>query len=272
MTRNLKTAREEMLVKQRMEEELKTAQSIQSTLLPESLPEIETLEFGAYYLAQTESGGDYYDFIDLENGSLGIAMADVSGHGVGAGMVMGMTRTLLHTYCQKTDDSKKIFESINKYLYENTASNYFVTMFYSILNLSTLKMKFTSAGHSPGVILRDKKLMELPAGGIALGATSNTTMSPLTEKKEVQLQKGDYFIQYTDGVDEAMDAKNNEFGVDRFHKALLDNYGKHPQQMIESVINTLNKFTGNVQQHDDITMIIIRIKSVSYTHLRAHET
>jgi len=260
MTLNLKKGREEMLIKQRMEEELKTAQDIQSTLLPEVFPEISGIEYGAFYSAQSESGGDYYDFIDLGDNRLGIAIADVSGHGVGAGMVMGMTRTLLHTYCKKTDNSKKIFEQINEYLYENTASNFFVTMFYAILDLNSMTMKFTSGGHSPGIILRNNKLMELPAGGIALGATSNTTLSPLTDIKEIKLQKGDCFIQYTDGVDEAMDSGRNEYGVERFHQALIANSGKSPQKIIDSVIQDLNRFTGKIPQHDDITLISLKIQ------------
>ncbi|MCP4137902.1 MAG: SpoIIE family protein phosphatase [bacterium] len=259
MTGNLKKAQSEMLIKQRMEEELKTAEQIQATLLPEQLPEVKGIEFGAFYSAQTESGGDYYDVIDLGNKSLGITVADVSGHGVGSGLVMAMTRTLLHTYCKKTANSKKILEIINDYLYENTASNYFVTMFYGVLNLATLKLNYTSAGHNQGILLRKNNLKELPGGGIALGAASNATFTPLADIKELQLQKGDYFIQATDGIDEAMDADNNEFGLERFHKALMENYGKSSQEMVDGVIKKVNKFTGKTPQHDDVTIIILRV-------------
>ena len=158
MTGNLKKAQEMKIEKMRMERELITAQQIQTALLPETLPHIKGMDFAAYYAAQTESGGDYYDFIDLGAGQLGITIADVSGHGVGSGLVMAMTRTLLHTYSQKILNTKKIFEIINDYLKKNTASNYFVTMFYGILNTETLKLTYSSAGHCQPLLIRDGKI------------------------------------------------------------------------------------------------------------------
>jgi serine phosphatase RsbU (regulator of sigma subunit) len=260
MTANLKKAESMKIEKIRMERELQTAQQIQAALLPEKLPVIKGMEFGAFYSAQTESGGDYYDFINLGDGQMGITIADVSGHGVGSGLVMAMTRTLLHTYCTKTINTKKIFEIINEYLKENTASNYFVTMFYGILNLNTFKFTYSSAGHCQPILIRNGSIRQMPAGGTALGVISGDMFSKTIEIKEAQLQKGDYFVQYTDGVDEAMDAKGNEFGHDRFQKALLANDGKTPQEMIKSVVKEINAFTGNIPQHDDITMIIFKIR------------
>ncbi len=259
MTENLKKAEDIKIEKVRMEKELLTAQQIQAALLPAALPELKGVEFGAYYSAQTESGGDYYDCIDLNKDQVGITIADVSGHGVGSGLVMAMTRTLLHTYCMKTTNTKKILESINEYLKNNTASNYFVTMFYGILNLQSMKMSYSSAGHCEPILIRNGKIHNFAAGGIALGVISGETFSKAIDIKELTLQKGDYFVQYTDGVDEAMDADNNEFGMDRFHKALLAHEGKHPQEMTISVIKEIDTFTGAIPQHDDITMIIIRI-------------
>ncbi len=260
MTGNLKKAQEMKIEKMRMERELITAQQIQAALLPESLPQIMGMEFAAFYSAQTESGGDYYDFIDLGTNHLGITIADVSGHGVGSGLVMAMTRTLLHTYSQKILNTKKIFEIINDYLQKNTASNYFVTMFYGIFNTVTLKLTYSSAGHCLPVLIRDGKIRQLPAGGIALGATSNEMFLKLIDIKEIQLQKGDYFIQYTDGIDEAMNASKQEYGLDRFQKSLLENCNKSPEDLIKSVIEDINVFTGNIPQHDDITMIVFKIR------------
>ncbi|MCU0846450.1 MAG: SpoIIE family protein phosphatase [Spirochaetes bacterium] len=261
MTINLKKAQDQMLEKQRMENELKTAQEIQETLLPKEFPKMPRLDFAAYYSAQTESGGDYYDFIPLGGNSIGLAIADVSGHGVGSGLVMAMTRTLLHTYCDKTNNPKKIMEIMNEYLKENTASNYFVTMFYGVLDLDNLSLKYTSAGHNPALVIRNKKLIELTAGGIALGAVSNSVFSGLAETREIKLNPGDYLIQYTDGVDEAMDSSDNEYGLERFHQALITGCGKTPETMINGVVDSLNDFTGKIPQHDDITLFAIRIKS-----------
>jgi serine phosphatase RsbU (regulator of sigma subunit) len=260
MTGNLKKAEAMKIEKVRMEKELLTAQQIQAALLPKKFPDIRGVEFGAYYSAQTESGGDYYDFIDIGGGRLGVTIADVSGHGVGSGLVMAMTRTLLHTYCATIASTKKIFEIINDYLKTNTASNYFVTMFYGILTLESLRMTYSSAGHCLPILIRDGRIRQLPAGGMALGVASGDLFSKLTDIKEIQLQRGDYLIQYTDGVDEAMDANRNEFGLERFHKILLTHAGKSPQEMVLEAVKEIDSFTGAIPQHDDITMIIIKIK------------
>ncbi len=259
MTHNLKKAQDEMLIKQRMENELITARQIQAALLPEELPVIPGIQFGAYYAAQTESGGDYYDFINLGDNSFGIAIADVSGHGVGSGLVMAMTRTLLHTYCEKTKNTKKIFEQINTYLKKNTASGYFVTMFYGILDLGSLKLTCSSAGHNPGIVLRNGQLMEIPAGGIALGAASTDLFLKHSEIREIKLNRGDYFIQYTDGIDEAMNSDEEEYGLERFHSVLVNNYGKTPVELVSAVIDDVNRFTKKIPQHDDITLIAFRV-------------
>lgn len=259
MAGNLQKAQELKIEKYRMENELITAQHIQAALLPEKLPSIAGLECGAYYSTQTESGGDYYDFIELGNNLLGIAIADVSGHGVASALVMAMTRTLLHIYCRSTNNTKAIFENINTYLKVNTETNYFVSMFYGILNLDTLQLTFSSAGHNQGIILRDNSLEELPAGGIALGVTDDSTFSALTDTRKKALRRGDYFIQFTDGVNEAVDAEGNEFGLERFYQALLANDGKPPQEMINGVMHSLHKFIGDTTQDDDITIIVFRI-------------
>lgn len=260
MTGNLREAEKEKIVKMRMENELKTAQMIQEALLPENFPELPAISYGSYYSAQSESGGDYYDFIDLEDNKLGITIADVSGHGVGSGLVMAMTRTLLHVFCKKTENTNAIMKNINSYLKENTASNYFVTMFYGILDLNKMKLTYTSAGHNPVLILRDGKINELEAGGIALGATGNEMFSKLSKINEVSLMKNDIIIQTTDGIDEAMNSKDEEFGTERLNKAILKNTGKSPQELINGVIDELNNFTGNIEQHDDITIIAVEIK------------
>ncbi|MFW5807980.1 MAG: SpoIIE family protein phosphatase, partial [Spirochaetota bacterium] len=260
MARNLKRAREEMLEKNRMSDELKTAKAIQSILLPETLPKIKGLRFSAYYTAQTEAGGDYYDFIPLSGNQLAIAVADVSGHGVGSGLVMTMTRTLLHSYCNDVTSPRKLLAILNDHLYNNTAPNYFVTMFYGILSIDTKKLSFASAGHNPSLIVRKRAIKELPAGGIALGAVSNESFERFTTGKSVQLEKGDCFVQYTDGIVEAMNQTGEEYGEERFIATLIANASKGPEKMKEALIDDLKKFTQNTKQHDDITLIIMEVQ------------
>jgi serine phosphatase RsbU (regulator of sigma subunit) len=259
MTLNLKTAQDSLLEKRRMEDELKTAQQIQEALLPSRFPVIPNVEFGSYYAAQTESGGDYYDFIPLADNAVGIVIADVSGHGVGSALVMAMTRTLLHLYAGKSNNPKRILEEINEYLYENTASNFFVSLFFGIIDLPSLKLSYAGAGHHPAIILRNRSFLELDAGGIALGAVSNKTFSRFVENNSLVLERGDYIVEYTDGVVEAVNAGGDEFGKTRLHEALLAEYGAEPQVMVDKVVSAVKNFTGTTPQRDDITLSIVRI-------------
>jgi serine phosphatase RsbU (regulator of sigma subunit) len=259
MAKNLKRAREEMIEKNRMSDELQTAQAIQSVLLPDELPETAGFKFSAYYSAQTEAGGDYYDFIQLSEKKLGLTVADVSGHGVGSGLVMTMTRTLLHSFCKQEANPKKLMSMLNDHLYRNTAPKYFVTMFYGVLSTDTKKLSFSSAGHNPSIIVRKKSVKELPSGGIALGAVSNDTFDKHITTKSIQLEKGDYFVQYSDGIVEAMNPLDEEYGEDRFIAQLIAHAGKGPEAMKDAVVKDLRSFTKNSKQHDDITMIIMEV-------------
>ncbi len=260
MASNLQKAQSEMLEKKRMADELKTAEEIQSALLPGSLPESASAEFGAYYSAQSEAGGDYYDVIELDDGRYAICIADVSGHGVASGLVMAMTRTLLHIYCGKTGSTKKVLEQINTYLKENTASNYFVTMFYGIFSPETGKLTYTSAGHCEGIILREGKVRTLPGGGIALGAAGTDLFSSLAAINEVTLKKGDYIVLHTDGVDEARNKHGEEYGLERFYASLTANYGCSPHELTDLAVKDLDNFTGDIPRKDDVTLLIARLK------------
>ncbi len=259
MTKNLSNAQHEKIEKLRMEKELKTAEQIQAALLPKYSPKIPGLTFGAYYSAQTESGGDYYDFISLGPASVGVVIADVSGHGVGSGLVMAMTRTLLHTYCAQEKPIKPMLESINAYLYKNTAHNYFVSLFYGIIDISTMRLSYCSAGHNQGLVTRNSEIIKLESGGIALGAVPNTTFSGALEIKEFPLKNGDCFVHYTDGVVETMNPANQEYGEERFHAILKRGASLPPMELIAGAVHDMRRYSGGVQQHDDVCMIAVSI-------------
>lgn len=259
MTKNLEKAQLTLLEKQRMEEELKTAEAIQKALLPEQFPDLSNIKFSSYYSAQSESGGDYFDIIVLDDKNIGLVIADVSGHGVGSGLVMAMTRTIMHTFAKDSNSPKALLEKANEYLYNNTASNFFVSMFYGVLNTETLKLSYCSAGHPEGLILRNGKIKEIPAGGIALGAVGHTSFSALIKQKSVQLNSKDCFLLYTDGIVEAMDNEGNEYGEKQFYNSIEESKTSNPDTVIKNAVKAINRHTGSAPQNDDITMLCMKV-------------
>jgi|GEM_PF-852978 len=258
MGKNLKRAREEIIDKHRMEAELKTASEIQSVLLPDKLPEIASLEFAAHYEAQSEAGGDYYDVIPLDENRFAVTVADVSGHGVGAGLVMTMTRTLVHCFAS-SETVRELVKKLNDHLYRNTESRYFVTMFYGIYDASVHRMSFANAGHTPPVLVRNNKATLISLPGVALGAVPDSMYANFIQTKSLQLESGDTFVLYTDGVIEAMNANNEEYGEERFTALLEKNSRKSAGEIKSALISDLKKHTGRVLQSDDITILILKV-------------
>ncbi|MDA3901629.1 MAG: SpoIIE family protein phosphatase [Spirochaetes bacterium] len=259
MGKNLKKAREEMIEKNRMAAELQAAQEIQNVLLPASLPEIKNIQFASYYAAQSESGGDYYDVIRLSPDKLALTIADVSGHGVGSGLVMTITRTLFHSFSSIDIKPAELLVKLNDHLYTNTASHFFVSMFYAVYDQSKRTLSFSSAGHNPTLIVRKKSVKELPAGGIALGAVGADSFERFATNKSTTLEKGDLLVLYTDGIVEAMNSSDEEYGEERFYKVLEKNSSEDAEVVKDALIKDLKKFTNNREQSDDITMLLMRI-------------
>lgn len=256
MAENLQDAQAQMLIKQRMEDELKNAQQIQEALLPEELPTGKNLSVASHYTPQSESGGDYYDMIPLDDDRFAVIMADVSGHGVGSGLVMAMSRTLVHTFCRSVEDPRELALIVNGYLKDNTASNYFITMIYGIFNQKDGSFKYVSAGHNPAYVKKGSKLEELPAGGVALGAVGNEMASKMLKSHQVTLGKGTSLVLFTDGLVEAMNEAGEEFEEERFEESLKQS-ADEPQAIIDTSMAAVSRFTGDIPQHDDMTMLVI---------------
>ncbi len=260
MAQNLERAREVELEKHRMENELETASQIQETLLPLKIPQFDGVTLAAHYSSATESGGDYYDFYKLKDSRLALTVADVSGHGVASGLVMAMTRTLFHTFLEQTDDLKSVVGGINSYLYKNTGAQYFVSMFMGIFDVEKGVLKYVSCGHNPGYILRKGVVRELPAGGIALGAVGSGTLESMLKVRSVALNRGDILVQYTDGIPEMMNAKEEEFGDEQFKALLADFQGGDIQVLVDRVVKSVEAFKGDAIQHDDFTLTVMKFE------------
>jgi sigma-B regulation protein RsbU (phosphoserine phosphatase) len=263
MSKSLKKAFNEIKDKARMEAELKNAQEIQEAILPKTYPQIEKFSFSTYYQPETESGGDYYDFIDVDEKHFGVVIADVTGHGVGAGIVMSMLRSHLRTAAAGKKDTSEVLKEINPILYRDTLPNMFATIFYAVVDISTNILYYTNAGHHPAIIYNPKepKAKLLRTGGMPIGMVDSKIFDPTIELHQVQLKKGDYCIAYTDGIIEAKSKEDNEYGEERFYAAISRHSSENLDRMRDGIIGDLKKFTEGAEQSDDITLIIIKTNS-----------
>ncbi len=256
--------------REEMKGELLAAEEIQKRLLPEKLPTSlnDHVEFGAFYKAMTGVGGDYYDFIELGGGKIAICIGDVSNHGVGPAIVMALFRAQIRAIFRKGErDLKKILLEANGYLYEDTPDHIFITFFLAIFDSNTSKLEYISAGHMKPLFYdaSDKKMKELPAGGLPIGMDENSFFETTIERRVLTLDSGDVFFEYTDGLDEARNPNGDMYSRERLAKLLFTNGEKRPEELIKILVADVEAHTqqelsksGMSHLSDDIAMIAIR--------------
>ncbi len=250
---------EERLEKQRLDEELNLAKNIQRGLLPDPLPEIEGFELSAINISSRQVGGDYFDFIETPDGGHLLAIADVTGKGIPASLLMANLQSMLHALAPIDVTLGEATGSINDIIYENTPPDKFITFFWGKISPDGKRFKFVNAGHNPPILLRkgsdEPELLE--EGGVILGAMP--TMMPY-QTTEIELQPGDLITFFTDGVTEAMNPEQTEeYEEERLLECILKNRDKSTQEVMDAVIDDINEFSNNIQ-YDDITMIVLRVE------------
>ncbi len=258
-TEQLKSAmakqQQEAQERERIEQELRVARLIQHTLLPKSAPELEGHHIAVYYQPAREVGGDFYDFLDLEDGRLGLIVGDVSGKGVPAAIVMAITRTMLRAaYRLGSPAPGEILEQVNNILYKDIPPNMFVTCLAALLDSRSGRLHYANAGHDlPYLRHADGGSEELRATGMPLGLMPNMSY----EQKEITLEPGESVLLYSDGLVEAHDPQREMFGFPRMQGFV----GAHPDAatLIDSLLAELERFTGEEwEQEDDITLLTLK--------------
>jgi PAS domain S-box-containing protein len=215
-TEQLKSAmakqQQEAQERQRIEQELQVARLIQQTLLPKSLPALPGYDMAAYYQPAREVGGDFYDFLELEDGRLGLVVGDVSGKGVPAALVMAITRTMLHAaYRLGSPAPGEILEQVNNILQPDIPPNMFVTCLVALLDSRIGRLQYANAGHDLPYVRHADGVSELRATGMPLGLMPNMSY----EQKEIALKPGESVLLYSDGLVEAHDRQREMFGIPR---------------------------------------------------------
>src|SRR5215207_6465632 len=240
--------------RERTEHELRVARLIQHTLLPKSLPELEGHQIAVYYQPAREVGGDFYDFLDLPDGRLGLIVGDVSGKGVPAAIVMAITRTLLRAaYRMGSPAPGEILEQANNILYRDIPANMFVTCLAALLDSRTGRLQYANAGHDLPYVRHADGVGRLRARGMPLGLMPNMSY----EQKEITLEPGESILLYSDGLVEAHNPQREMFGFPRMQGFV----GAHPDAatLIDSLLAELERFTGEEwEQEDDITLVTLQ--------------
>src|SRR5215218_4652784 len=240
--------------RERIEQELRVARLIQHTLLPKSLPELEGHQIAVYYQPAREVGGDFYDFLDLPDGRLGLIVGDVSGKGVPAAIVMAITRTLLRAaYRMGSPAPGEILEQVNNILYRDIPANMFVTCLAAILDSRSGRLQYANAGHDLPYVRHADGVGRLRARGMPLGLMPGMSY----EQKEITLEPGESVLLYSDGLVEAHDPRREMFGFPRLQGFV----GAHPDAatLIDSLLAELERFTGEEwEQEDDITLLTLQ--------------
>jgi predicted ester cyclase len=244
---------QEIRERERVEQELRVARSIQQASLPEEVPQLEGWQITPYYRPAREVGGDFYDFHLLSDGRLGVVVGDATGKGVPAALVMATTCGMLRLAAQSYSSPGVMLQRVNEVLCPYIPANMFVTCFYAILDSESGLLRYANAGHDLPYLHHDGKAKELRARGMPLGLMPGMHY----EEKEDSLEVGDGTLLYTDGLVEAHDPQREMFGFPRL-QALVSEHGEE-ESLEEALLEELYSFVGEGwEQEDDITLVTLR--------------
>jgi len=242
----------EVRARERIEQELRVAQLIQQQFLPKTLPDLPGWQVAAFYRAATQVGGDFYDFIDLSDGRIGLVVGDVTGHGVPAALVMATTRSVLRSEAPRLVAPGKVLARVNEFLHSDIPANMFVTCLYAVLDPKTGVLVYANAGHDLPFVRRGTAVEELRATGMPLGAMADMTYA----ERETTLGPGDVILLHSDGLAEAHDPSRAMFGFGRM-RTLVGRLGIG-HELIDGLLEELRRFTGPAwEQEDDITLVTL---------------
>jgi sigma-B regulation protein RsbU (phosphoserine phosphatase) len=248
--------------KRAMENELQNAREVQSILLPQNDPVVAGFRISGTNLPARIISGDYYDYLDLGDRKFGIAIADVSGKGVPAGLLMAMCRSALRSVAPGKTSPSEVLGAVNRQLFPDIREDMFISMAYGILDETNGRLTIARAGHDPALLYRRStgKVELLRSPGLALGVDDGAVFERVTQDQEVDLLAGDCVLLYTDGVREAVDSTEEEFGMERMSENFRMAAPLGAEVVLSRMQEELRQFTGEGPQMDDITLVAIEKK------------
>jgi phosphoserine phosphatase RsbU/P len=254
----LKAAQAQIIEKERLEKELQVAAEIQLSILPDELPEISGINFGACMLPARQVGGDFYDVFTITEKHIGVLIGDVADKGVPSALFMARTHALFMAEADMDLPPNEVMLLVNKHITRLQKSSQFVTVLYGILDLENNEFTYARAGHEPPLIVHADGVVErLPhSSGMAIGLWENITL----DQRVIKLSSGDTLLLYTDGMTDCRDPHGESFGLERI-KTLLGSFVKNNgQEICDQLLASLLKYQNGSKQDDDVTLVSIQIK------------
>jgi sigma-B regulation protein RsbU (phosphoserine phosphatase) len=256
----------EMAQRERLNRELEIAREVQEHLFPQRLPPVPGLDYCGHCRPAREVGGDYYDFLELSDGRLGIAIGDVSGKGVGAALMMASLEASLRALAPVVRDLADLMGRVSSLVCQASAANRFATLFYAEYNPAARQLTYVNAGHNPPLVLRDAprnappdnnggcEVMRLEIGGPVIG------LFPGPYQRGVfSHEAGDLVVLFTDGVSESMNVRDEEWGEERLIEFVKTCHGLSAMEGTSRILAAAQSFAGGAPQHDDMTLVVLRV-------------
>ena len=218
---------------------------------------MEEFDIAAINISSRQVGGDYYDIIKLDEDNYCIAIADVSGKGIPASLLMANMQAFLRVICRQEMDLRDATALINDLISENTSDGRFITFCWGVLNQQNKTLHYVNAGHNPPLLIRNGKIIKLLKGGIILGVMKTVIEY---ESEEIALQKDDVIIFFTDGISEAMNTQDEEFSDLKLEEIAVESASLTSKEILYRIRNEVTDFAAGTVQSDDLTMIVVKVK------------
>jgi len=265
MSSSIDSLIEEQRKRQRLENEVFIAQEVQSQLFPRNLPVMQGIQLGAYCKPARGVSGDYYDFLPMGSSRLGIALADISGKGISAALLMASVQAALRSQLllnpDATTSAAEVVSRINKHLFLNTAEDRFATFFFALYDSTTRTLRYTNAGHCAPMLINGDKLIRLEKGGIVVGVFEDAEY----EEGVVEVAPDSVLVVYSDGLIEPENVYGEEFGTNRLENVALRNRRSSADAMVAALLVSAEEWAGTAEQADDMTVIVARLDQSATT-------
>ena len=244
--------------RERLNRELEIAREVQEHLFPQRLPAVPGLDYCGRCRPAREVGGDYYDFLELPEGRLGIAIGDVCGKGVGAALMMASLEASLRGQASVCEDLVELIKRVNSLVHQASSANSFATLFYAEYDPLSRQLLYVNAGHTPPVVLRKSatayQLFRLETGGPVIGL-----LQQCYQQESFRLEAGDLVVLFTDGVSESMNTNDEEWGEDRLIEFAKTCHGLPAFEAMTRILAAAEAFAAGASQHDDMTLVVFRV-------------